>query len=344
MVLAERKKEILKETISEYIRTAEPVGSKVLTQKPSLNVSSATIRNELSELEKDGYLTHLHTSSGRVPTDKGYRTYVDSLMTVSPMTPIQIEQMESALSLASQNVHEVLSTLTQVMASSMDYTAIILTPDIYQDTLKMVHLISVGINQILVVLLNSLGVNKDFLVTLDESISQDDLNKLSQFLTQKLGGKQFVLTPELLNALNQELPVYQNLLFSIQKEIHRLLQHRNQLGTTVTKGSANMLKLPEFSNIELARKVVTALEENRIMASLLSRYISTQQTVAIGKEIEHQLLDDCSLVTATYSHQDTPMGVIGILGPKRMPYATVVSMVKNFSEKISDFISKKSKS
>jgi heat-inducible transcriptional repressor len=180
-----RKKVILDKVIESYISTAEPVGSKVIQETCNLELSSATIRNELNELEKDGYLTQLHTSSGRIPTDKGYRLFVDSVIQNKILPLEQRKNFENKIKLIETNINSILYQITEIMTEVIDYTTIVITPDIYMETLKIIHFILVDIDRVLVVLLNSLGVNREFLIEFaGNNLAQDDLNKISQFLTK----------------------------------------------------------------------------------------------------------------------------------------------------------------
>ena len=171
-----REQRILEATISHYIESGEPVGSKTLSSNDNFDVSAATIRNELAKLEHKGYLSQVHTSSGRIPTDLGYRTYVDTLMKVQNPSADQIQELRCLFNSIGHNVHDVLNHLSSIMSGLIDYTTLVVTPTIFQETLKVAHLVLLDIDRILVVLLNSSGLNKEILLNIDHDLTQDQLN------------------------------------------------------------------------------------------------------------------------------------------------------------------------
>ncbi len=343
--MEDRKKAILEEAVRRYIDTAEPVGSKLLAEHSSLNVSSATIRNELNELERDGYLVQPHTSSGRVPTDQGYRFYVDQLPVTdrrtSGLTTAQQQLVLARLQSVGGHIQDVLFQVTEILNSLIDYTTIVLTPDIYQETLKFAQLILVDMDRILVVLLNSAGVNSEFLVHFEGKIDQEDLNKISRLISEKLEGKPVTsITEATLEELARDLPRLTELLSALAKGIRALREQHAQSSRLVTKGMGKLLKLPEFRNIELTQRVVATLEENKVLAELLAQHLNTHSCqVMIGHETQMDALQDCSLVVASVS-TDESQGVIGVLGPRRMAYSQIVPMVEQISAMVGDYLSK----
>ncbi len=340
--MEDRKKAILEEAICRYIETAEPVGSKLLAENTALNVSSATIRNELSELERDGYLAQPHTSSGRVPTDKGYRFYVDTMGQGGGLTTAQQQLVLARLRAVGNNIQEVLYQVTEILNSLIDYTTIVLTPDIYQETLKFAQLILVDMDKILVVLLNSAGVNSEFLLHFQDKIDQEDLNKVSRLITEKLEGKPVTSISEAtLEELARDLPKLTSLLSALAKAMKSLRHSHQQSQRLVTKGMGKLLKLPEFRNIELTQRVVTTLEENKVLAAILGEHLSEKTSrVVIGQENKMVDLQDCSLVMAPCVVSDDALGIIGVLGPRRMAYSQIIPMVDQISGMVGDYLSK----
>ncbi len=336
----QRKKEILEATIEQFIETSAPVGSKSLALKPGFQMSPATIRNELNELEKEGYLNHLHTSSGRIPTDKGYRFYVDSLIEPPAQTAIEIYKIKKQVATLSCNIRELLDKIGEILTEVIQYTTIVLTPDIYHDTLKVVHLILVDIDKILVVLLSTMGENQEFLFNIQENLSQEDLNKISSWLTEKLKGKSLLsLTEDPLSEIVQTLPYAQHILNQLLLEARRLSQFQRRKRRLLTTGISHMLKLPEFQNIELTKRVLTFLEEDRLLVTLLQDSLKKNtDAVKIGAEIENENLTDCSIVVSSVSLDNHPVGAIGVLGPKRMSYAQVIPLVQGISRMIEAYL------
>jgi len=343
-VMNERKKILLNETVSHYIKTAEPVGSKVLSEKEKISVSSATIRHELSELEKEGYLTQTHTSSGRIPTDKGYRFFVDQIKDQSALTPFQKSQLGTEIATVGQNIESALVQVSEILYSLIDYTTIVITPDIYHETLKVAHLILVDIDKVLVILLNSVGINSEFLLTLTEKYDQEDLNKAAQLLTTKLSGKSiYSMTQENLSELKMGLPKLNSLLDSLGEAIVSLTKSNRNDKRLVTKGLGKMLKLPEFRDIELTQRVMTTLEESKVLTTILSEYMATNDCqVLIGQENRVEALQECSLVLSPCAVGKETVGLVGVLGPKRMAYPTIVPMVQSITKMVGEHLSKKS--
>lgn len=340
----DRKKVILDRVIENYITTAEPVGSKIIQQTCDLEISTATIRNELNELEKEGFLTHLHTSSGRVPTDKGYRLFVDSVMNVKSFPLEQQKIFENKIKLLETNVNGVLNQITEIMTEIIDYTAIVITPDIYNETLKIVHFILVDIDRILVVLLNSLGINREFLINLvDNKLGQDDFNEISKFLTEKLDGKNFAdFNQEVFIKLIEELPKFRNTTEVLFKEIKKVMKVLQKEKSVLMRGTSKMLKLPEFKNIEYTRKVLEILEENKLLVNVLSLALDEKQDkVLIGQENAISDLDKCSLAISPIKVDDEAIGVVSVLGPTRMAYPFILPMLNFICQRVTNFVTEK---
>ena len=255
--MEKRKKQVLTATIDHHIRTGEPVGSRYLVQTKGLSVSSATIRQDLNGLEKEGYLTQVHTSSGRVPTDKGYRLYVDVLMQANQLTRQQELTLVQFLEGMQHRVDDVLENISQVVSSLFDYTTIVLTPKIYQETLKVVQFISLDVNRVLVVLLNSVGVNAEVLLEVPYEGNQEDLNKISQYITEKLQGKSVAAFDEaLLEHTIVVLPQYKAVLDQLKSQVSQLKYKQSSGHHLLMNGVSKMLKLPEFQDITYTQKVM----------------------------------------------------------------------------------------
>ncbi len=337
---SKRREAILHTAVQHYIETAEPVGSKVMADRYDFKVSPATIRHELNELEKEGFLGHVHTSSGRIPTDKGYRFYVDSVLAKPGSVPLPVDVPVYQIG---QNIQDVLSHVSDVMSSLIDYTTIVLTPDLYQETLKMAHLILVDMDKVLVVLLHSAGVNSEFLVQLNNNIDQDDLNKISKLLSSKLDGKPvYELNEQLILGLEKDLPELSLALKDLALSVSQLRKSNQKRQQLLAKGVSNMIRLPEFKNIELTQKVLSLLEENKVLGNLLTEFSrrSSVCNVMIGQEMNVEGLSECSLILSPVGHESEPTGVIGVLGPKRMAYSQVLPMVQSVTQHINTHLQK----
>ncbi len=333
----DRQREILRATIHHYIQTAEPVGSQTLREITSLSCSPATIRSELNQLEKQGYLQHVHTSSGRVPTDQGYRLYVDTLMESRTPPADWVASIESDVMAINQNVGVVLSKMTQVVSALLNYTAIVMTPEVLKESLKVIHLILVDLDKILVVLLNSVGMNREVLLRISETYSQDELNTISKILTRKLEGRSvFSLTRQDFSDVVSQLPQADAILDVLYTELKKVVQ-ASETQHLLSSGVSKMVKLPEFQDIAYARNVLELLEESKTLCNFLSDCTTQDHCqVVIGSESPLEGLQNCSLVVSPIKHDQTPIGVVGVLGPKRMTYATVVPLVQKISEMITN--------
>jgi len=335
-----RKQTILAATIDQYIQTAEPVGSKALAHNEKINVSSATIRSELGELEEEGYLMQVHTSSGRMPTDLGYREYVNTLMNPVSSAGLESTKLRPMVKLVSDNFSGLLQEITDVMTRLVDYTTIVVTPGIFKDSLRAVHLVLVDMDKVLVVLLNSIGMNQEVLVELEDRVDQEDLNKVSKLLTHKLEGKSvFSLTEDMCSELVSQIPALTDLVKNLQGALDRLRSHHQNNTRLITGGKAKMLKLPEFSNIQLAQKVFEALEEDRVLLNLVQLYLDRDKTnVVIGKENDFRQFNECSVVLAPINLGETGEGAIGLIGPTRMAYSKILPLVQSVSEQVSRYL------
>jgi heat-inducible transcriptional repressor len=277
-----------------------------------------------------------------VPTDKGYRSFVDALLTRPTASAAQQALLETKLQLVEHSVSSMLVQVTDILANMIDYTTIVIMPDIYSEVLKVMHLILVDINKILVVILNSMGINHEFMVMVNDKVSQDDLNKVSKILTEKLAGKSFnALDKEIFDELIKELPELKTLLNNLLPQVHKMINNLNQDKQVLIKGTAKMLKLPEFQNIEMARNILEALEENKLLCNVLSGALNEPKAqVLIGKEHNMEALDNCSIVMTPLQMNNEVTGVIGVLGPKRMAYPVIVPMVQQIGQMIKNFLGK----
>lgn len=343
--LSQRKHEVLTKTIESFIETAEPVGSKWLRDQGGVDASPATIRNELSELESDGYLSHRHQSSGRVPTDKGYRLYVDQLMGQSADTPstlstgglpisftpiTSLSDIPSHMPQIRQSVAGLLKEVTQLVVTLFDYTAIVIPPTIHHATLEVAHLVLLDIDRILVVVMNSIGSNNEFIVPTDQQVSQEDLNAMSQLLTRKLKGVSMSdIDPQQLSELWQQFPTHHAIVRTLVLELQRLKNSLPAPDSLNMKGVSNMVRLPEFKDPDLAHKVLATLEETRLMMGVLEQVATqAQPAVIIGSENQPEGLKDCSMVVAPLGNPQTNLGTLAIVGPTRMRYKKLLPTVQ----------------
>ena len=331
--LTARQEKILKLVVSEYVCTAQPVGSEFLHNRYTLGVSSATIRNEMYALEQAGYLQHPHTSAGRVPSDRGYRYYVESLMDESAL-PVehqrtilhQFHQVELAFDQWARLAASVLASCAQTVAMATLPTAPV-------THLKRLEMVPVQEALVLLVIVLYEGILKQQLLALESALAEEDLSRSAHKLTEVFRGR----SAGEISKMEAELsPVEEQ-----AREVTSRLMHQidaQTLHDLYVDGMLYMLRKPEFSRVEKLREVMEALE-NRALASVFSRILAGQGVhIIIGGENEYPALRDCSVIIARYGGDGEPRGVVGLLGPTRMEYGRSVSSVKYVTEVMSTLV------
>src|SRR5579884_1088584 len=317
-----RRREILKMVIDDYILTAEPIGSEAVRDRHRLGVSSATVRNEMAALEEMGFLRQPHTSAGRVPTDRGYRVYVDSLLEEE-----QVSSSERAWIRRSAAVTE--------------YASVVAEPGPHQQVIRHLHLIPLGGRRALVVVVTDAGVFEGKMVEFAEEMSSDEWDRLSQEISRRIAGWSLSdLTDRALDVVIGEAALYRRILAQIS---HLLRAQILAAPARVhTEGTSNILKQPEFQDVHRARPVLSALEREEILADLLYACAGGGEgrvRITIGAENRREEMRDCSVVSAPYCVGGRPAGVVAIVGPTRMRYGKVISLVRFLADTLSDVLS-----
>lgn len=333
MELNERKLKILEAIISNYLDTAEPVGSRTISKSYNLGVSPATIRNEMSDLEDLGFIMQPHTSAGRIPSDKGYRLYVDMLMNAEKQTEKHHEYMNELVSSAGR-IENLLREIATVIAKETNLTALVSSPQYKKCAVKNVQLIGLETNKILAVIVTDGNMANNYVFEVDEAVHQLKLNKLSFILNDQLHG----LNVEEINLpLIEKLKAFagdQDVIITKVLEVIFQSVKNNEITDVYTSGALNMLKLPEFNDLEKATTIMETLEKkDEIRQLLLSDYdendfIHDGISVKIGAETGIKEMKDCSLITTTYHIGGKPLGVIGVIGPKRMDYKNAITSLQ----------------
>lgn len=337
----ERKRRILQAITDDYIETAEPVGSRTIARKYELGVSPATIRNEMADLEELGYLEQPHTSAGRIPSDKGYRYYVDSLMNPAPLPPAQKSRLRREVAGRYRALEDVVHRAARLLAAYTEYTAIILAPRPAEVTLQQVQFLPVRSPQILIVVVAEPGFVLHRLTEVEEEGSIARLPAWSEALTHRLRGVTGSgLTGSVIAEIRQTLSdrrLFETLLDLLQETLEGSGEDR-----VILEGVINILNHPEFQDVERAKAILGLLEEREALYGLLSsRAESGELSVSIGREHGRRDMQDCSVVTATYSLGGTVIGAVGILGPTRMKYARAVAIVEYAAASLSEALSGK---
>ncbi len=342
--LSERKVKILDAVIRNYLETGEPVGSRTISKYTDLNLSSATIRNEMSDLEELGYIVQPHTSAGRIPSDKGYRFYVDHLMKekereVSEMKELVIEKTEK--------MEQMFKQVAKLLATNTNYATLVSAPSYHMNKVKFIQLSAVNENQLLAVIVMNSNMVKNQIINLEESLDNEMLLKLNILLNSSLNGLSLQeINLGTIAKLKEQAGIHSGIVGDVLDTLAQTLSENEDL-EIYTSGATNILKYPELSDTESVTNLLSTFEEKEelqhlVNESLLSDGEETGIQVYIGDEAPVRTMKDCSIVTATYDLGEGVKGTIGIVGPKRMDYEKVVTNLKTLKSQL-DGILKKSK-
>ncbi|SHI86746.1 heat-inducible transcriptional repressor HrcA [Pseudobutyrivibrio xylanivorans] len=332
--LDERKVKILNAIIKNYLETGEPVGSRTISKYTDLNLSSATIRNEMSDLEDLGYIVQPHTSAGRIPSDKGYRFYVNNLIAskdkeVSDMKEWMIEREEK--------IETLLKNVAKVLATNTQYATLISAPSVVSNRLKFVQLSAVDENQLLSVVVMDGNIVKNKIIHIDKPLDNETLLKLNMLLNTNLNGLSVdQINLALITRLKEQAGIHDEIVSQVLDTVAETITEDEDL-QVYTSGATNIFKYPELSDSKKASELLDTFEEKQSLIELLSENASDEETgiqVYIGDESPISTMKDCSIVTATYELGDGVKGTIGIVGPKRMDYENVVDNIKSLKEQL----------
>ena len=329
MELTERKLNILKAIVKDYIETAEAVGSRTISKKYNLGVSAATIRNEMADLEELGYLIQPHTSSGRVPSEKGYKLYVDSLMNGSELNDIEKHLIEETIQNNMNYMKDMIHETSKLISKLTNYTTIAVTKNVSnQSNIKHIQLVGLDTKTIVLVIVTDKGDIKNTNLMSNMTIDQSKLNIISDNLTKKLSGKSITeIDEDFLNYIKYEIS--ESSLF-IDELVDALNFHIEENDTSMSlSGTTNIFNYPEFSDVLRAKTFLNMLEEKENISNMLkSKGIQKENlNIIIGSDNECEVAKDCSIITATYNIDKDVVGKISLIGPTRMDYAKVYSIL-----------------
>ena len=333
--LGERKIKILDAIIRNYLETGEPVGSRTISKYTDLNLSSATIRNEMSDLEELGYILQPHTSAGRIPSDKGYRFYVDHLMEEKDK---QVTEMKKFVIEKTEKMEQVLKQVAKMLAANTNYATIVSAPSYHHNKIKFIQLSNVDETQILAVIVMQSNIVKNRMISVEQSLDNETLLKLNILLNTGLNGLSIQeINLGVIAKLKEQAGIHSTLVSDVLDALAEALSEDEDL-EIYTSGATNILKYPELSDSEKVSNLLTTFEEKDQLASLVSESLSDDENngiqVYIGNESQIQTMKDCSVVTATYELGEGVKGTIGIVGPKRMDYENVVDNLKNLKAQL----------
>ncbi|MBR3277179.1 MAG: heat-inducible transcription repressor HrcA [Eubacterium sp.] len=330
MELDNRKRTILTAIIQTYLETGEPVGSRTISKYTDLNLSSATIRNEMSDLEEMGYIIQPHTSAGRVPTDLGYRLYVDELIKAKNQ---EVADMKEMMIKKTDRLEKMLRQVVRVLASNTNYASMITGPVYHQNKLKFIQLSKVRDNQLLAVIVAEGNMVTNRIINTAEPLDDESVLKLNLMLNNTLIGHSIEeISLEMIRAMKEQAGIHSSLIGDVVDAVAEAIKPDKEELPVYTSGANNIFRYPELSDSEKAGELISAFEEKYELAEMLMGSLEEKNEddiqVFIGSEASISTMKDCSMVTTTYTIGPGMKGTIAIIGPKRMNYENVVDNLK----------------
>ena len=333
-MLDKRQTQVLQAIIEEYINTAEPVSSGTIVENYNLGYSSATIRNDMAELEKLGYLEKPHTSSGRIPSAKGYRYYVDELLNDKKISLEEIQYIKSKLETKVNEMEDLTKIATDTLSEITHYTTVAIGPDANNNIISDVKFISLGNRILMAVVLTENGAIKETIIKYDEDITDTQLESLNYLFRNKLIGKPLTkidkpMEEYIISSMEDQVDVIKPIIDQMNKSLE-------QSEYIYLEGANNVFDFPEFRKIDTARNFLSILDTKEQVMEILNSGIAKDINIYIGEENEKEELKDLSIVTFRHSVGNKDFGTIGIIGPKRMDYSKVISVMKYISKKLNE--------
>ncbi len=335
--LDERKMKILQAIIRNYLETGEPVGSRTISKYTDLNLSSATIRNEMADLEELGYIVQPHTSAGRIPSDKGYRLYVDQMMEEKER---EVEELKGILLEKEDKMDHLLKQVAKVLAQNTNYATIISAPQIHRNKVKFIQLSRVDTHQLLAVIVIEGNVIKNNILNVKEVLDDETLLKLNILLNTHLNGLSLEeINLSMITAMKQQAGIHSSIVGNVIDAVADAIKADEDL-EIYTSGANNIFKYPELADNQKASELINTFEEKQLLNELVVDRLGDENNtgiqIYIGDETPVKTMKDCSIVTATYELEEGMKGTIGIIGPKRMDYDKVVGTLKTLMHQLDD--------
>ena len=335
MDLSQRKQKILKAIIDEYIGTAEPVGSRAISKKDELGISSATIRNEMADLEEMGYLIQPHTSAGRVPTDAGYRFYVNSLMKRYRMSVEALEKLNMIMAERVNHLELIIKKASLIASTLTEYTTVVTSPKLNSSVIKKLELLNLGHGNVMVLIVTGTGIVKNQSVAI--SLTDEQASELTRIISERISGKSadeitFDIIKEIENEADKKVDLPTKVLINILNFVYETIDSLDETEIYVNNAKS-ILSYPEFSDTAKAREMLEFLESKDKLVKMIGAPKDSVD-IKIGAENEFAELENSSLVTVNYKVGDKVVGRIGVIGPKRMNYAKVIASLDCISNQI----------
>jgi heat-inducible transcriptional repressor len=342
IVLNPRNRAILDAIVRDYIETAEPVGSRAISKKNDIRLSPATIRNIMSDLEDIGLIAQPHVSAGRVPTETGLRFYVNSILELRPLAESEKRRIQNYLRESSQEVDELLKTTSRMLAVVTEQAAVVSRPKSSVTVFKHIEFIKLREQLVLMVLVTQSGLVQNKILEIDEDLSQTELDRLTQYLNELLSNLTLdQLKQKVLEEMKKDKDDFDALLSKALEISNQAFQEESE-GEVYIEGRTNLMRYPEFSQIEILRNLFKAFEEKSTIIRLLDKSINASGIqIFIGSENQINEMEGCSVITAAYTKGDYPIGTLGVIGPTRMDYNRVIPIVDYTAKVVSRILEKK---
>lgn len=333
--LDERKKKVLQAIVEEYINTAEPVSSGSITTGHGLDYSSATIRNDMAQLESIGFLDKPHTSAGRVPSAEGYRYYVNELLKEDNLTLEEIKYIQNKLKIKVNEIEDLTKIATTTLSEITHYTTVAVGPKADKQIIEEIKFVSLGQRMLMVVIVTDTGLVKETIIKFDEDITESQVDTLNNLFNTRLRGKPLSkIDKPMADYIFSEVHYSIGIMKAIIEQINRIVEEENN--NIFLEGAKKSFDLPEFKSMKVAKNFVNLLDAKDEMLEIFNSGDAEDINVFIGDDDENSNLKDFSIITFKHTIGDKDLGTIGIIGPKRMDYAKVISVMKYISKKLNE--------
>jgi len=339
MELSERDKSILNAIINDYIETGEPVGSRTLSKKYAFDLSPASIRNVMADLDEMGLLKQPHASAGRIPTDRGYRFYVDSILKVDVLSQTERELIDAGYEKTEMEIPNIMKETSRILSLMTRYTAIVLAPRFSNAIFKHIEFIKLRENRILVILVSKAGLVQNKIIHVEEDIPQFDLDRYSRYLNEILENLTLVEVKErIIEEMRKEKVAFDKLFYKTL-EMSKKAINGAQEGDIYIEGKEYIFRHREFEDIEKMRNMLKTFEEKHLLVKLLDKStVAEEIQIFIGAENEFQEVQNCTLITSSFGGKGQFLGTLGVIGPTRMNYSRVIPIVDYTAKVVSKIL------
>jgi len=335
-MLNARHQDVLRAIVLDYIRTAEPVGSRTVSRLYGFSLSPATIRTTMADLEELGYVAQPHTSAGRIPTDRGYRFYVDALMDRPQLSQAEVQRIVQRVEPSAGEVEGMLREAGKLLSALSPYVAVVLAPRLQESQFRRVELVSVARDRVLVILMGDAGLVHHKVVVVDEAMTQEELDRIARYLTDLLQGNSLQEVRDLLlKQMAEEKAQYDRMLARALCLGAKALEAEPEADVYVA-GAAHIADQPEFADVAKMKSLFAAFEEKSKLVKILNECLTGEDfKIFIGSEIPGRVIQGLSVIAAPYRRGDRLLGVLGVLGPTRMDYGRALALVETTARLLS---------